>query len=94
MYLTVPQISANAGLFLARVMVRRYRPAMIDDHDIWRAANLLIKRYGPDAAIEAGRRADELFEANDHDGYAIWKRILEAVGELTRTTPAEGERIN
>jgi hypothetical protein len=67
---------------------------MIDDIDIWRVANLLMKRHGADAAIEAGRRADELFEANDQDGYAIWKRILEAVGELSRTKPARGERVN
>jgi hypothetical protein len=44
--------------------------------------------------IEAARRADELFKANDRDGYAIWKRILSAVAEVTRTTPAEGERVN
>jgi hypothetical protein len=67
---------------------------MIDDPDIWRAANILIKRYGADAAIEAARRADELLEAGDRDGCAIWKRILSAVAELTRTTPAEGERVN
>jgi hypothetical protein len=40
----VLQISANAGLFLARYPARRYRPAMIDDIDIWRVANLLMKR--------------------------------------------------
>ena len=67
---------------------------MIDDRNIWRAANLLLKRYGNDAAIEAGRKADELFEAGDHEGCAIWKCILQAVNELTRTKPAEGERVN
>jgi hypothetical protein len=61
---------------------------MISDHDIWRAAHLLMKRYGADAAIQATRRADELFAEGDSDGYAIWKRILEAVGELSRTKPA------
>jgi len=65
---------------------------MIDDRDIWRAAHLLMKRYGADAALQAAQRADELFDAGDSDGCAIWKRILEAVGELARTTPAEGER--
>ena len=67
---------------------------MIDDLDILRAANILIKRYGPDAAVEAARRADELLEAGDRDGCAIWKRILAAVAELTRTIPVEGERVN
>jgi hypothetical protein len=27
-------------------------------------------------------------------GCAAWKRILEAVAELLRTTPAKGERVN
>jgi hypothetical protein len=67
---------------------------MIDDPDIWRAANLLVKRHGADAAVVAARRADELLEAGDVDGCAIWKRILTAVAELARTTPAEGERVN
>jgi hypothetical protein len=30
--------------------------------------------------------ADDLLTDGDSDGYAIWKRILEAVGELTRTS--------
>jgi hypothetical protein len=30
---------------------------MIDDRDIWQAANLLIKRYRTDAAIQAARSA-------------------------------------
>jgi hypothetical protein len=30
----------------------------------------------------------------DSDGCAFWKRILEAVAELTRTKPAESERVN
>jgi len=67
---------------------------MIDDRDFWRAADLLIKRYGADAAVQAAQRADELFSDGDSDCYAIWKRILEAVGELSRTEPAEGERVN
>ena len=66
---------------------------MIDD-DVWRAAGLLIKRHGDDAAIVAAQRADELLAASDFEGCRIWKRILEAVAELTRATPAEGERVN
>jgi len=67
---------------------------MVDDHDISRAAHLLLKRYGADTAIRVAQRADELSADGDSDGYAIWNRILEAVGELTRTKPVEGERVN
>ena len=67
---------------------------MMDDLDILRAANLLVKRHGHDAAVIAALRADELLAAGDPQGCAIWKRILAAVTELARTTPAEGERVN
>ena len=67
---------------------------MVDDPDTWRAANLLLKRYGVDAAIRVAHRADELLADSDSDGYAIWKRILQAVGDLTRAKPVEGERVN
>jgi hypothetical protein len=33
---------------------------MIADIDIWRAANILVKRHGADARIAAAQRADEL----------------------------------
>jgi len=49
---------------------------MIDDHDIWRGANLLINRYGADAAIQAAQCSDELFENGDSDGYAIGSAYL------------------
>ena len=67
---------------------------MIDNLDIYRAANLLVERHGPDVAIGAARRADELLAAGNPEGNAIWKRILQAVNELARTKPAEGERVN
>jgi ABC-type taurine transport system substrate-binding protein len=54
---------------------------MVDDPDTWRAANLLPARG------RAARRGDV-------DGCAVWKRILAAVSELTRMTPAEGEQVN
>jgi hypothetical protein len=67
---------------------------MISDPDIWRAAQLLVKRHGADARIVTAQRADELFEEGDLDGAAIWKRILHAVEELQRVKPKIGERVN
>jgi len=57
---------------------------MIDDRDIWCAANPLLKRYRADAAVQAAQRAPELLDAGGVDGCAIWKRILEAVADLAR----------
>lgn len=66
---------------------------MVDDPDIWRAANLLLKRYAADAEIVAAARADELLAGGDLEGYAVRKMIHRTMVELTRE-PAEGERTN
>ena len=67
---------------------------MTEEIDIWRAANLLVKRHGSDAEIAAAQRADELLAQGDTDGQRIWKRILAAVHELRRTKPTVSERRN
>jgi hypothetical protein len=43
---------------------------MIPDLDIWRAALLMVKRYGDDAMLEAAARADQLQEDGDWQGRA------------------------
>ena len=67
---------------------------MVSDLDIYRSAHVLIREHGQDALIEAAMRADAMLEKGDLDGYAVWKRILRAVGELQETEPGEGERVN
>ncbi len=67
---------------------------MIPDLDIYRTANVLVKRHGEDASIRAAMRADATLDKGDLDGYAVWQRILRAVEELVRKEPAKGERIN
>lgn len=44
---------------------------MVDDPDIWRAANLLMKRHSADAMVAAALRADEFFYEVDLDGAAL-----------------------
>jgi hypothetical protein len=60
---------------------------VIPDIDIWRAANLMLKRYGEKALQESATRADELAAAGDHYGEATWRRITNAVSELANNTP-------
>ena len=40
-------------------------PRVIPEIDIWRAANLMLKRYGEGALEESGMRADELAAAGE-----------------------------
>ncbi len=55
---------------------------MTSDIDIYRSANELIKQHGEDAPSEAAMRADELMEAGDMEGEAVWLRIVKASEEL------------
>jgi hypothetical protein len=67
---------------------------MIPDLDIYRSAQVLVKHRGQDAPIEAAMRTDAMLETGDMDGYAAWKRILRAVGELQGTVPKPGEAVH
>ena len=60
---------------------------MIPEIDIWRVANLMLRRYGDEADIESAIRAEELFEEGDHDGAAVWLRVIDAIAQLLNTTP-------
>ena len=62
---------------------------MIPEIDIWRVANLMLKRYGNQADIESAIRAEELAEAGDWRGEAVWRRIIYAIGQLENTTAPE-----
>ncbi len=62
--------------------------------DIYRSANILVKHHGEDAPIEAAMRADAMLDKGDLDGYAVWRRILRAVGELLGAEPGPGARVH
>jgi hypothetical protein len=60
---------------------------VIPEIDIWRAANLMLKRYGEKALEESSTRADELAADGDHDGASTWRRITVAVEQLANNVP-------
>ncbi len=68
--------------------------AVIPDLDIYRSAQVLVKRHGQDAPIEAAMRADAMIEKGGLDGYAVWRRMLRAVEELQGTEPKSGEAVH
>jgi hypothetical protein len=55
---------------------------VISDLEIYSVAHLLIKRHGDEAPVEAAMHADELMEAGDMEGEAVWLRIIKAIEEL------------
>ena len=60
---------------------------VIPEIEIWRAANLMLKRYGDNALEESATRPDELASAGDHAGADTWRLITAAVEQLANTTP-------
>ena len=67
---------------------------MTSDIDLYRSANELIEQHGEDAPILAAMRADELMDAGDMDGRAVWLRIVKAVEELLSEERPEGEKVH
>jgi 3-hydroxyacyl-CoA dehydrogenase len=67
---------------------------VITDRDIYRSAQVLVKRYGHDAEFEAAERCDAMIEAGDPEGLAVWKRILRAVDALLAQEPQNSRRLH
>ena len=67
---------------------------MTSDLDIYRTANELIKQHGEDAQIHAAMRADELLEAGDMEGKAVWLRITKATDELLSKKRPKDATVN
>jgi hypothetical protein len=47
----------------------------------------MLKCYGDEADIESAIRAEELADAGNWAGEALWRRIIGAIGQLENTTP-------
>jgi hypothetical protein len=67
--------------------------AMTANPEIWRAASVVLSKYGERASAVLSRRADELLTKGDADGRALAMMILGAIRELQRG-PLEGETIH
>jgi len=52
---------------------------MISDREIYQTAQVVIKKYGDDALIEAALRQDKLSAEGDQEGARVWKRIADAI---------------
>jgi len=66
-----------------------YLSCVIPEIDIWRAANLMLKRYGQMAPRKTLRAAMNLRRKviDDLNGAAVRRRITDAEGQLANETP-------
>jgi hypothetical protein len=65
----------------------------IEEHDMPRAARLVIRRRD-DPEMYAAARADAMLADGDLAGEATWKQILVAIKASQRTSRLEGEGVN
>lgn len=49
---------------------------MVSDLAILRSAKLVLDHHGEDALVYAAKRADELLERGNPEGYEVWIAIL------------------
>ena len=53
---------------------------------------MLLDEHGHDAQLVAIKHATKMLDDGDVDGYAVWKRIVEAIKDTERETPRPGEQ--
>ncbi len=56
----------------------------IEDADIYRTADGLVRKFGREASRIAGSIVGELLAQGDLDGCAIWERVRREVSDLMR----------
>jgi hypothetical protein len=66
----------------------------LEDIDIWRTAKILIDSHGDDASIEAAMRADRALDDGLPDAVSVWVRVMDAIDDLKRLKPRDGEAVN
>jgi hypothetical protein len=54
----------------------------VSDLDIYRAAHLLIAKFGDNAVAKARERVETLRQRGDTEGADTWLRIIVAIGTL------------
>ncbi len=62
------------GLFFCSC--RGHSGPMVSDLDIYRTASVLIREHGDNAAFKASAKADEMLEAGNMAGVALWKASM------------------
>ncbi len=68
------------------------RRAIIEHAKIFPAAKKFVERFGQEAPTEASRRAAELRDVGNADGWATWERMYQEVKALVEGDTNETRR--
>ena len=55
---------------------------MSDDREIWKSAQEMIDRYGPNALSQIHTRIAELEKLGESDALSVWRQIRDAAEAL------------
>jgi hypothetical protein len=55
---------------------------VLSDWELWACANHYVEKHGPNAAVIAAMRADELLAEQDHDGVRNFTAIIARINTL------------
>jgi hypothetical protein len=69
-------------------------PRKVEDIEILRAANQMIKLYPEEPELAACLRADAAYEQGDMFNFELWRKISKAVCQLIRQTPSSQRDVN
>lgn len=61
---------------------------------IWNAARLILQRHGPYAEFTATRRLTDAVQNGDAESKATWICILNAIRDLQRLEPLDGDSLH
>lgn len=62
----------------------------VEETDISRAADQMVKLHGDGAKLAAAKRADKMRDQGDEDGFHTWTRIVDIIRDLERKKPGTG----
>src|SRR5215472_17449529 len=62
---TTTSLNPDSPLLIDYTAVRPSVLGVIPEIDIWRVANLMLKRYGSNAGAKSARRVDDLWDEGD-----------------------------
>ena len=60
----------------------------------WRIAHQLVLDHCDNAGIHAAMNADKALARGRLDGYRFWREVIEALKDMGRRVPIDGERLN
>ncbi len=66
----------------------------MEEIDVWRSAQQFMTLHGADAVLVATDLADARLADGNVSGVRVWRRVVSAINELSRTKPCGYELLN